>query len=60
MLAHGCSRVGTSLTDRLFTRSDATYRVCVCVCVCVCLIASRLGTSKKRGGLGYTWAAGAK
>ena len=54
----GSSSVGTSFSDRLFTPSYATYRARararVCVCVCVCLIASRLGTSKKRGRLGST------
>jgi len=48
------SFVGSGLFDKLVTRSEEFYRVCVCVCVCVCarlrvcLIACNLQTSTTR------------
>ena len=29
--------VGTGLCNKLITRSEESYQVCVCVCVCVCV-----------------------
>jgi hypothetical protein len=32
--------VGNGLCDKLITRSEDFYRVCVCVCMCVCVYVS--------------------
>jgi surface polysaccharide O-acyltransferase-like enzyme len=36
------------LSNRLITRSEEFYMVCVCVCVCVCLIMCYLETTTMR------------